>query len=166
MDDIELTRPPTIRLRGKGKRERLCPLWPQTVDALRRLEELKRSDDDGHLFRNARGGPLSRDGAAYILGKHALSAATTHPDLRRIHVTPHVFRHSCAVALLQAGVDLTVIRDYLGHASVATTNHYVSTNLDMRRRALDTFWKRSGLVGARSRSWQPTAAVLEFLRSL
>lgn len=77
-----------------------------------------------------------------------------------------MLRHSCAVALLQAGVDVSVIRDYLGHASVATTSRYLSTNLDMKRAVLERFWHRSGLSPARPRPWRPQAPLLEFLASL
>jgi len=66
------------------------------------------------------GQPMTRDGIAYVLAKHAAAAADTNQTLRRKHITPHVLRHSCAVARLQSGTDVTVIRDYLGHASVAT----------------------------------------------
>jgi site-specific recombinase XerD len=81
-------------------------------------------------------------------------------------VTPHVLRHSCAVALLQAGNDLTVIRDYLGHSSVATTNRYLSCNLQMKREALDRFWRRAGLQPTRLAAWKPTPDLLAFLSSL
>jgi site-specific recombinase XerD len=74
-------------------------------------------------------------------------------------------RHSCAVALLQAGVDVSVIRDYLGHASVATTSRYITTNLQMKREVLEAFWKRAGLTAAPKR-WQPSPKLLAFLESL
>jgi site-specific recombinase XerD len=77
-----------------------------------------------------------------------------------------VLRHSCAVALLQAGVDLTVIRDYLGHASVATTSRYVTSNVQMKRDALKTFWDRAGLQPSNSTPWTPTPDILRFLASL
>ena len=86
--------------------------------------------------------------------------------LARKRITPHVLRHSCAVALLQSGTDITVIRDYLGHASVSTTGRYVSTNLQMKRDALDTFWKHSGIESARTKPWKPKAGLLSFLQSL
>jgi integrase/recombinase XerD len=86
--------------------------------------------------------------------------------LRRRRITPHVLRHSCAVALLQAGNDITVIRDYLGHASVATTNRYVTTNLKMKREALEAFWKCAGIAPARVTPWQPKPDLLAFLDSL
>lgn len=165
-DNLELRRPPSVRLRGKGNRERICPLWRETVMALTRLVDQQPSPEGGPLFRNARGERLSRDGVAYILAKHVRQAAVHQPGLRRRRVTPHVLRHSCAVALLQAGVDLTVIRDYLGHASFATTSRYVTANLDLRRTALEAFWKRAGLGSQRTEPWRPKPDVLRFLESL
>jgi len=88
------------------------------------------------------------------------------PALRRRRITPHMFRHSCAVALLQAGVDITIIRDYLGHASISTTSRYVSTNLQMKRDALEHFWQRAGLSATRVRPWSPKPDVLAYLSSL
>jgi site-specific recombinase XerD len=81
-------------------------------------------------------------------------------------VTPHVLRHSCAVALLQAGVDVTVIRDYLGHASIATTSRYLSTNVKMKRDVLNAFWRRAGLTRKPRGRWRPTPNLLTFLSSL
>jgi integrase len=75
-------------------------------------------------------------------------------------------RHSCAVALLQAGVDVSVIRDYLGHASVATTSQYITTNLQMKREVLEAFWKRAGLAPDARRSWRPSPKLLAFLETL
>lgn len=164
--DIEIARPAFVRLRGKGQRERLCPLWPETIAALRRYWDRQSFGEDEVVFRNARGTAMTRDGVAYVLRKYARQVAESVPTLRKKHVTPHVLRHSCAVALLQAGVDLTVIRDYLGHASVATTNRYVTTNLDLRRNALNAFWRRAGIGPQGGDRWRPNAQLLEFLRSL
>jgi integrase/recombinase XerD len=75
-------------------------------------------------------------------------------------------RHSCAVALLQAGIDVSVIRDYLGHASVATTSRYITINLQMKREVLEAFWKRAGLDAAAPRKWRPSPKLLAFLESL
>jgi len=121
---------------------------------------------DEPIFRNRHGEPLTRDGVACLLGKYTALAARELPALRRRHVTPHVLRHSCAVALLQAGNDPTVIRDYLGHASVATTNRYISSNLQMKREALDRFWRHAGLSPTRAAPWKPRPDLLAFLTSL
>jgi len=162
--DLRLERPRQVRLLGKGQRERICPLWSETASALRRI--IRSGSADDVLFRNTRGSPLTRDGVAHLLGKYVRIAAQQTPALRKIRVTPHVMRHSCAVALLQAGVDVTVIRDYLGHASVATTSRYITTNLQMKREVLEAFWKRAGLERAASRKWRPSSKLLAFLESL
>lgn len=156
-----------VRVRGKGNKERVCPLWPETVTALRLLLRQTGSHQDA-IFCNARGNRLSRDGAAYILARHTKAAAESLSDLRRRRVTPHVLRHSCAVALLQSGVDPTVIRDYLGHASVATTNRYITSNTDMKRHALTAFWRRAGLMPSTqaNKRWRPKPTLVNFLSSL
>ncbi len=156
---LRLERPRQVRLLGKGTKERICPLWPETTAALRRI--LPASGDD-LLFRNALGKPLSRDGVAYLIQKYARIAAERCPVLQKRRITPHVLRHSCACALLQAGVDITVIRDYLGHSSVATTSRYVTTNLQMKREALEAFWKRAGLKSKGTREWRPSPQLLTF----
>ena len=162
--DLRLERPRQVRLLGKGQKERVCPLWSETASALRRI--IRAGSADELLFRNTRGAPLTRDGVAYLLGKYVRLAAQHAPALRKRRVTPHVMRHSCAVALLQAGVDVTVIRDYLGHASVATTSRYITTNLQMKREVLEAFWKRAGLDPAAPRKWKPSPKLLAFLESL
>ena len=166
-EDLHLLRPRHVRLLGKGSKERICPLWPETATELRSL--LSRPGactPSAPIFRSRTGSPLTRDGAAYILRKHLARAATVLPELRGRHVSPHILRHSCAVALLQAGVDVTVIRDFLGHASIATTNRYVSTNQETRRHVLQAFWKRAGLQHLGPKSWKPGPALLAFLASL
>jgi site-specific recombinase XerD len=162
--DLQLERPRLVRVHGKGNRERICPIWAETAAALRPLAEAVDSPD-APIFRNARHGHLTRDGVAYLIAKHARRAADSTPSLRRRRVTPHVLRHSCAVALLQAGVDVTVIRDYLGHASIATTSRYLTTNLQMKRNVLEAFWKRAGL-DRQSGRWRPSPNVISFLSSL
>ena len=118
------------------------------------------------IFNSHRGTPLSRDGVAYLLRKYVRLAARDQSPQRLRHVTPHMLRHSCAVALLQAGVDVSVIRDYLGHASVATTSRYITTNLQLKRQVLDAFWKRAGLAPTGARKWQPSPKLLAFLQQL
>lgn len=166
-DDLQLVPPRQVRLRGKGRKERLLPLWRETADALHRLRGMAEGRDRQHVFVNRHGQPLTRDGIAFILSKHASAvAAHDRPTLARKRITPHVLRHSCAVALLQSGTDVTVIRDYLGHTSVATTGRYITTNLQMKRDALQTFWKHAGLEPSRAKPWRPKADLLAFLQSL
>jgi site-specific recombinase XerD len=160
--DLHLHRPLQVKLFGKGGKERMCPLWPETAAVLRRLAS-ESAHSGGSLFRNGRGEPLTRDGAAYILAKYVRRASAKNPTLGKLHVTPHVLRHSCAVALLQAGIDVSVIRDYLGHSSITTTVQYITTNLQMKRHALEAFWKRAGLGRRSAQPWKPSQSVLTFL---
>jgi len=140
--DLRLDRPRHVRFMGKGRKERICPLWTETELALRRI--IRTDGGNDLLFRSHRGTRLTRDGVAYLLKKY-VRLATKTPQRPR-HVTPHMLRHSCAVTLLQAGVDVSVTRDYLGHASVSTTSRYIATNLQMKRQVLDAFWKPAGLA--------------------
>ena len=164
LQDLSLEPPRQVRLRGKGQKERICPLWAQTTSALKRLISSERLAG-APLFLNHRGQPLTRHGVLRLLRKYSTRLGRSQTFPRRV-LHPHLLRHSCAVALLQAGVDLTVIRDYLGHASIATTNRYVSTNLKMKRDALTAFWERAGISKPASKPWKPSTKVLELLRSL
>jgi integrase/recombinase XerD len=164
--DIQLRRPYQVRIQGKGNKDRIVILWPATVAAIRRLLVKPSLSAANALFQNARGEDLSRDGVAYILRRYVNTAARRLPTLRRKIITPHTLRHSSAAAMIQAGIDITVIRDILGHESIVTTNRYVKTNLQMRRQALEAFWASSGLVRPRANRWKPSPALLALLESL
>lgn len=165
--DLQLAPPRQVRLRGKGRKERLLPLWRETAEALHRLRGMAMSADQQYVFVNRHGQPLTRDGVAHILRKYASAvAAQERPTLAQKRITPHVLRHSCAVALLQSGADVTVIRDYLGHASVATTGRYITTNLQMKRDAMEIFWEHAGIEPAQAKPWKPQPDLLAFLQSL
>jgi site-specific recombinase XerD len=165
--DLQLAPPRQARLRGKGKKERLLPIWRETAEALHKLRGMTACNDRQHVFLNRHSQPLTRDGVAYILCKYA-SAVTSEerPALAHKRISPHVLRHSCAVALLQSGTDVTVIRDYLGHTSVATTSRYLATNLQMKRDALENFWAHAGIEPAQDEPWKPTPDLLAFLQAL
>jgi site-specific recombinase XerD len=164
--DLQLIPPRQVRLRGKGRKERLLPLWRETAAALLRLRGMAKDADQQHVFTNRHGQPLTRDGIAYLLQKYTSMAAEERPTLAQKRITPHVLRHSCAVALLQSGTDITVIRDYLGHASVTTTGRYVTTNLQMKRDAMAVFWQHAGIEPAKAKLWKPKPDLLAFLQSL
>jgi len=165
--DLQLARPFQARLRGKGRKERLCPLWPQTVKALHSLlvEYGVEQTSTHRLFRNRRGEPLTRFGVRYLLRKHTHDAASVVPTLKKKRVHPHVLRHTTAVHLLQAGVDLVTISHWLGHASVETTNRYAAIDLEMKRAALakarPVAKTRRDVAG-----WRANATILEWLESL
>lgn len=164
--DLQIVRPFQVRLRGKGRKERLCPLWPHTVDLLRALMTEGNVDPAATqpLFRNARGQPLTRFGVRYILRKHAERARSTASTLTSKRVHPHAMRHTTAVHLLQAGVDLVTISHWLGHASVETTNRYAAVDLAMKRAALAKARPLVELNSTRS-AWR-SATILDWLESL
>jgi integrase/recombinase XerD len=164
--DLQLTQPRQVRLRGKGRKERLLPLWRETADALHRLHDMRASTSQKYVFVNRHGQPLTRDGIAYILRKYTTAVVDERPALGKKKITPHVMRHSCAVALLQSGTDISVIRDYLGHASVGTTGRYITINLQMKRDAMETFWQHAGIEPASTKPWKPKPYLLAFLQSL
>jgi site-specific recombinase XerD len=165
-EHLSLDSPRYVRLFGKGSKERVCPLWRETAVTLAQLPAVRDGRSADRVFCNRAGKGLTRDGVAYLLRKYATLAARVSPAWRHRRLTPHMLRHSCAVALLQSGVDITVIRDYLGHASIATTSRYVATNLKMKRDALEQFWSRSGLSPTRVRPWKPKSDVLSYLASI
>lgn len=152
----------SIRIRGKGRKERVVPLWKKTAAALaawsRRLDE--RPDEP--LFPSARGGPLSRSGFEDRLALAVETAAGACPGLRNKSVSPHTIRHTTAMHLLQSGVDLTVIALWLGHESPETTHQYVEADLKMKEEVLT---KAQGLSPGPS-AYRPKGKLLEFLDNL
>lgn len=135
---FRLTAPPFVRIQGKGRRERLCPLLPQTARLIGRfLASTGRSTDDlSPLVSPRHGERLTRHGARYLLTKYLQRARVAMPTLNRPGISPHTLRHTKAMHLLQANVPLVTIKDFLGHADVKSTEVYVQIDLAMKRDAL------------------------------
>lgn len=131
VEDLRLDPVPLVTLEGKGRKQRTCPLWARTVEALVAwLAE--RGGADGPLFVNTQGHRLSRSGVAYILRKLADRADISPRHATR--VSPHVIRHTTAMHLLHAGADITTIAAWLGHAQLSTTHGYVEIDLRMKQK--------------------------------
>lgn len=165
--DLQLLRPAHARLFGKGRKERLCPLWPATTDVLRAYLAARgiATTADTPLFRNHRGMALTRFGVRYILAQACARAQSRCPSLARKRLHPHTMRHSTAVHLLKAGVDLVTISHWLGHASVTTTNRYASVDLETKRAAISKA-KPVGTAPTSPVIWQTDASVLAWLEAL
>ncbi len=163
--DLQLTTPSQVRLVGKGRKLRTCPLWPQTARLLRALCAERGLDlgSAAPLFVNHRGMPLTRFGVRFILAKYLRRATATQPGLARKRLHPHSLRHSTAVHLLKSGVDPTTIAHWLGHASVNTTNRYATIDLAMKRQALA---KAQPLRTPRRPAWRRDTTILEWLEAL
>jgi site-specific recombinase XerD len=136
--DLQLDRPLQVRIFGKGRKERICPLFPRTAEVLRALitETGLDASSPEPLFRSRRGAPLTRFGVRYLLRKYSALAQSAAPGLACKRVHPHTMRHTAAVHLLQSGVDMVTISHWLGHASVETTNRYAVVDLETKRAAL------------------------------
>ncbi|WP_018857985.1 site-specific integrase [Rhizobium sp. 42MFCr.1] len=163
-DAIRFESPSCVRLTGKGRKERICPLWPETVMLLKKLLERQPRAPDQQLFVNRYGEPLSASGVRFKLAAYVRAAAETTPTLRDKHVTPHAFRHATAVHLISAGIDVTVIRSWLGHVSLDTTNHYARANLETKRKALEQV--SAPETPGHQPSWKRDASVLAWLDTL
>lgn len=165
--DLQLAKPFQLRLLGKGRKERLCPLWPQTAQILRAFCTEQQLDlrSQGRVFLNHRGNPLTRFGVRYILAKHLHRATPATPSLAKKRLHPHSMRHSTAVHLLKAGVDLSTISQWLGHASVNTTNRYATIDLDMKRQAIARVRPAGDHRGGPA-PWRSDTSILAWLESL
>jgi integrase/recombinase XerD len=163
--DLQLIKPFQVRLFGKGRKERYCPLWPQTATVLRAFCHQRNLDlrSESGVFLNHRGQPLTRFGIRHILARCLSLACEKAPNLRKKRLHPHSIRHSTAVALLKSGVDLSTISHMLGHASPTTTNRYAKVDLEMKRQAI----ARVKPVPRRSRTpWSKDRTILDWLESL
>ena len=160
--DVRLGSSRSIQLTGKGRKQRVVPLRKNTAQRLREWMREIGSNQDTPLFPNGKGRHLSRSGVEKRLHKAVQLAARDCPELRAKRVSPHTFRHTTAMHMLQAGVDITVIALWLGHESIETTHLYVEANLAMKERALS---KVEGISTKRLR-YRPTDKLLQFLEDL
>jgi len=140
ISDLKLTSPSQVKILGKGRKQRACPLWPDTVEALEDYLEHRRyeGEDSGRLFLNANGRPMTRFGLRHIIRTHAKKAALSCPSLTSKTVSPHTFRHSAAMTMLRAGNDINMVRISLGHAHLNTTHVYAEIDVEMKRKILGT----------------------------
>jgi site-specific recombinase XerD len=165
--DVRLDPPAQLRLLGKGRKMRAVPLMGNTVQLLRdHMQEnhLNLPEQfDKPLFQNARHGRLTRSGIRYILQKYVVLARSRCPNLDRT-VSPHTLRHTKGMNLLQSGVSLEMIRDFLGHVDVKTTQIYARANLEMKRNALEKIGEPSPIQTIPC--WQQNKDLLNWLRSL
>jgi site-specific recombinase XerD len=167
IEDLQLVRPQQILLHGKGRKDRVCPLWPQAAEVLTELiaEGGRDSRSRGPLFCNQRGHALTRFGVRYLLAKHVERATSAAPSLKSRRVHPHTMRHTTAVHLLQAGVDMVTISHWLGHASVETTNRYAAVDMEMKRAALAKAGPLTQLDPSIA-NWRNDKSILDWLETL
>ncbi len=164
--DLHLSRPAHLRVHGKGRKDRITPLNPATANVLRRWAADNPSPHQQHspVF-TAQGSstPISADAIAARLRVHTARAAITCPAMVGKNVTPHTLRHTTAMRMLDAGIDLTTIALWLGHESTESTQPYLHADLGMKQRALD---RLAPPPAPAARRYQPDDQLLTFLEAL
>lgn len=128
VDHIEFGSQPTVHVLGKGRRERVLPLWKETADLLRDWLTVRETSHYAECFLNARREPISRSGFEYILAKHVKMVIPTAPSLMKKRISPHTLRRSCAMHMLQATRDIRKVALWLGHASLQSTEIYLNAD--------------------------------------
>ncbi len=166
--DLELEGQPRVHLHGKGDKWRVCPLWKETVVLLKNLgHEQGNTEPERAVFTSSHGRALTRFGIYKIVHRHTRALLKPNECHRRI--SPHTFRHTSAVHLLEAGVEVNVIRGWLGHVSLETTNRYAEITIKMKEAALQACQppaSASSEARLRKPIWSEDAELLKWLKSL
>lgn len=160
LDDVIL-QPPSILIRGKGRKERVLPLWKETTTALRAWLVVRGEVAIPELFVNARGQAMSRWGFAHVLQKHVAIASQNCPSLQTKRVSPHVLRHTCAMITLQATHDIRKVALWLGHSRTETTERYTRADPTEKMEALSAIMPPN----LRRGEFQPSDKLIALLKS-
>ena len=136
LDQFDSRSPATIHVIGKGRRERVLPLWKETVTVIKDWLKIRCQSVDPEVFLNVNGRAMTRSGFEYILAKHVRTAAQSQPTLGEKRVSPHVLRHTCAMHTLQATGDARKVSLWLGHASMQSTEMYLRADPTEKLEAL------------------------------
>lgn len=159
--DIAWGSAPAVRLFGKGNKVRWCPIWACTQDVLKQIVAARSPQQA--VFLNRRGQPLTRYGIYSLVHRTVAKTSQVVASLKTKQISPHCLRHTCAVNLLRAGVDINTIRAWLGHVSLDTTNIYAEVDLEMKANAL----AHCDLPeAAATKSWHTDEGMIGFLKSL
>lgn len=170
IEHLEFGAQPRVRLHGKGDKWRICPLWEQTAQLLKQLVSATPENASAvrPVFASHSGRALTRFGIYKIVRRHTGNLRASQAGPEHHHISPHLFRHSCAVHLLEAGVDVNVIRGWLGHVSLETTNRYAEITLRAKEAALrlcEPPATEKDLPGLKP-MWRDDEALLAWLASL
>jgi len=160
--DVDVDKSMSVTLTGKGRKQRVIPLWKSTTKQIKSWIKCLKTESDSPLFPNVRGNFMTRSGIEKRLNRAVKKAAENSYELKKKSITPHVIRHSTAMALLQSGVDITVIALWLGHESIATTHMYVEADLTMKENALSKMQEPD----QKAKRYKAPDKLLQFLKEL
>ena len=168
VNDFRAEKPSTLRLTGKGSKTRIVPLMSTTSDLVSKYISIYHPSYRGEynvpLFSNRKKEKLTRAGIAYILKKYIKIAREKQPDLIPETVSPHGLRHSKSMHMLQAGVPLIYIRDFLGHSEISTTEIYARCDSEQKRKAIENTCP--SITKSETPMWQKDTSLLGWLQSL
>jgi integrase/recombinase XerD len=166
--DLDLNEPHRVRLHGKGDKWRTCPIWPETVELLKQLMADRQVEKNSPVFVSQLQQPLTRFGIYKIVKRHTAMLKCSALGERHGGLFPHAFRHSTAVHLLEAGVEVNVIRGWLGHVSLDTTNRYAEITLRTKQAAVAACLPPVDLPAACHPvgGWRKDADLVKWLESL
>ncbi|WP_277406947.1 tyrosine-type recombinase/integrase [Lacrimispora xylanisolvens] len=160
--DADLPGRTCIKIHGKGRKERIVPLWKNTAEYLAKYISAIDIKADDALFNNKNGDKLTRSGVRFRINKIVKEASKAAPTLQEKNITPHTFRHSVAMNLLRSGVDISTIAIWLGHTSIETTHKYMVADIELKRKAME----QAGIAGDSSFRYKPSNDILAFLNAL
>jgi site-specific recombinase XerD len=161
--DVLVDRNTAVLLHGKGRKQRVIPLWKNTATELRGWLKRITAEPDAPVFPNRAGAPLTRSGVRDRLDRAVAVAEHRCPSLHGQHISPHTLRHTTAMHLLQSGTDLAVIALWLGHSSPAVTHQYLEADLAAKKAVLRRLADPSPPTPTR---FHPDDRLLAFLRDL
>lgn len=162
IDQVSLAAGAHITCLGKGRKHRATPLTTTTTTTLRLWLDERGGSPPDPVFPTRQGSPLSTDAIAKLLRKHVHTAAADCPSLTTKNVTPHTLRHTAAMRLLHASVDIATIALWLGHESIETTGIYLHADMSLKQKAID----RTTPIGAKPGRYQPPDELIAFLEAI
>ena len=167
---FRMSEPYIVEILGKGNKKRVVPIdkdLANLVMAYMREHGLDKPENNRHaLFYNAWGGKLTTAGLAYVIDKYVRPSKIAYPHLFQKKISPHSFRHSRAMHLLESGTNIVIIRDYLGHVSIQTTEIYARADSRLKREALEKAYNAVGKVEPKTTSWEKDPKLKAFLKGL
>jgi site-specific recombinase XerD len=169
VQDVDLDGPQRVRLHGKGDKWRACPIWPETAQLLKQLESVRTGKPNAPLFYSRLHRALTRFGLYKLVKRYAANLLPNSPHTSEARgISPHVFRHTASMGLLEAGVDINVIRAWLGHVGLETTNRYAEINFRTKAAAvaLCAPSDQSSVALLQERAWHRDIDLLKWLESL
>ena len=167
ISDLRFESPATVTLTGKGRKTRTIPLWEETVQLIQAYLQAREyaGIHSDHLFLNNKREPITRFGIGRRVELHAKKAAEKRPSLIGLKITPHVFRHTTALHLIETGNDITIVKEWLGHADLKTTSQYIEVSVARKREALEKLPPPGSGEQVEMPKWKEPG-IIEFLSSL